>query len=676
MEFKKVDFNGVFKITLDLVTKGSDLSLSDESKVAHFKLLVRKFHYFIYYLLIVDSQAGKKIPDKNLKTLNGTLKKLIDGKFSTRGNRFEVSLETVANLFIIKESTAFEHLEEYASETKANVDQFLNEFVEKNFDISEGEFHDFLKRFAVAVLGNQTAHNHLSDIRAAFLAAEPQKVFHNKVESRGYSAYTSIGESVQKQSISTNAGWSERVEWIIDTFATYFKDGSSVSTFNSRQFEKSESEFVIYVGPPGCGKTHQIKNQIKKNGYDYVLLQIHPSYSYEDLVEGIKPIMFPDGELRYDVVEGPLRILAHKAAFQSAKILCLVEVQEKTTKLSFPIGTKSKYRFESAQISDRPIDGFSELKAIAFKDETLIVDNSQAKELFPTLLNREISGKPTLTHLHVRDVSWASGRYALILDELNRGNVAQILGELIYLIGEESAEDKVPVQLQYSQDLMTWPARLSLYGTMNSSDISTTRLDQAIKRRFSMIHVDPNPKLFGTKEVGFFKKFIQTIDNPTTKSELTSLNDLFSFCGASTTPEKLLTEINNKIIAESESLGIPNPEERLLGHSYFLKVCEKICSSLKGTEPDDFKSMTLLLEFTETLSEEVLPAICAILNIGSVSASKILRDQFKIREVGKMQSSLLEIEKISEGMLFGASSKIVLLPQYQDLRNRKWPEAA
>jgi 5-methylcytosine-specific restriction protein B len=159
----------------------------------------------------------------------------------------------------------------------------------------------------------------------------------------------------------------------------------------------------------------------------------------------------------------------------------------------------------------------------------------------------EATGKTTypvvpgvLKRICLRAAADPDNTYILIIDEINRGNIAKVFGELITLLEEDKRGEAVV--LPYSGERFSVPDNLYVLGTMNSTDRSIALLDIALRRRFAFCELMPR---------------LDLLEDKTVETEEYSV----SLSG-------LLDNINKKIIA---TIG----RDYQLGHSYLMKVAEK-----------------------------------------------------------------------------------------------------
>ena len=374
------------------------------------------------------------------------------------------------------------------------------------------------------------------------------------------------------------------------------------------------SNNTILCGPPGTGKTYNavkyavkicepgfksLKGTDKERYTDYLreykrlkdegriqFTTFHQSYGYEEFIEGIKPMINDEDHdekdyIKYKIENGVFKSFCDDSRFASAweKLVLLartrgeliVDLQSTDRKLAW---NKENNRFEVN------VDG---LEYHITRDMV----NDFRKSIYKRKDNNGTDSVEYYTSDAILEFMKKEGLYkcarnkssivpcVFIIDEINRGNISKIFGELITLIEDSKREgnrEAMSVELPYSSSVFSVPNNVYILGTMNTADRSIAMMDTALRRRFQFIEKMPKPERL--KEI--------TNDNGNLKIDM----------------EEMLKTINNRI-------EVLYDREHTIGHAYFINIntfeelkdvfLNRIIPLLQEYFYDDYEKISLVL---------------------------------------------------------------------------------
>lgn len=309
-----------------------------------------------------------------------------------------------------------------------------------------------------------------------------------------------------------------------------------------------ESKNVIFRGAPGTGKSFLAKSiaaDIISEGYtdkytdlsdeqrqQVEFVQFHPSYDYSDFVEGLRPKMNEDGTMGFELQDGIFKKFADKARrnFEDSKKTKDVveqEISAKAAMIEFFAGiefgedvfkTIKGSEFTITNVDDRHIDisipGNATIDKLSLNIEELqkMLETDVTFEKISDITN--FFGKQFATQAYSYDFAIYKAiksrsnatvkltvapetqkKYIFIIDEINRGEISKILGELFFSIDPGYRGKAGEVSTQYSNmhtepnDKFYIPENVYIIGTMNDIDRSVDSFDFAMRRRFRFVEV-------------------------------------------------------------------------------------------------------------------------------------------------------------------------------------------
>ncbi|EAH5523155.1 AAA family ATPase [Campylobacter coli] len=493
----------------------------------------------------------------------------------------------------------------------------------------------------------------------------------------------------------------ENMQWFAKLPLNEIQDRNDLSKSNNKEIRNDGSEMSnkkenknlslnqILYGSPGTGKTyHTIDKALEilgenlesrdekkakfdeyvKNG-QIVFTTFHQSYGYEEFVEGIKPHIDSEEnskEIKYEIKDGIFKELCEKALenrdsiknfnFYIDKLKEKVKIDDNNPEKYFELpNTKYSIQYRNGKTFRIKFDDMSK----NHKDYPVSIDNIE--KLYKTSNIDEIYNsayvRAILNYLKLQGLEDYKEKdekvnlpYIIIIDEINRGNVSKIFGELITLIEASKRigeKEELKVTLPYSGEKFGVPKNVYIIGTMNTADRSITSLDTALRRRFEFVEMMPNSDLLNNVFI------CKDVENP---------NEDEDYLGDDAKTEGYAEILQNILISINKRIEFLLDREKTIGHAFFMSEAVKFNKN-NWIKPDEYEEDWYVLSISKlkkVFQNKIIPLLQEYFYNDYALISAVLNDNGMIEKCEKDDKYLQKIKNLdnvdSEKIIYNIAS--------------------